>query len=492
MNFNLYNIIIENSIITAPIHAGGIVGEVDSVNAFSSAYNLIVAANVETTAEGSTPGMLVGNGDNYATNMTGLGIYNESKLISPNGTNNVGDLTIPGIDPSSYVTASQLALQNTYTSRGFSTTYFDYSELQNGYYPFLKNIDREYITLVSLPVSSQNMISLMSLMSVGYINNLNTYHKLPEYEVYISGVNTINIEFSKIDPSTMFTINNQSFFIEQRVYSFTYNFDEEITITLTDGWNSKEKVYSSEELKQTLLTYKEYYYFIKDGKVISNDREVNGLEGINLFNQYILFKDKRIYDIETREIKEGIQENFKMIDPVSLYSFSYDTHTIDTYYEYSVIDQERVIEQQILKKNSQIEMLSPSLSGKKTQVIMDSYNNKEYLTLLMDGKIVDLKEKIEKPVGFKNKKIEEISNNIYHNSNLLIVRYENGEVIVFNYRTGNMIYTTESDRQIDVISYFIENFSLKSESINMYNENALYEESKEMKSILNEYDITRV
>ena len=55
----------------------------------------------------------------------------------------------------------------------------------------------------------------------------------------------------------MFTINNQSFFIEQRVYSFTYNFDEEITITLTDGWNSKEKVYSSEEVKQTLLTYKE-------------------------------------------------------------------------------------------------------------------------------------------------------------------------------------------------------------------------------------------
>src|SRR5699024_2802984 len=109
----------------------------------------------------------------------------------------------------------------------------------------------------------------------------------------------------------------------------------------------------------------------------------------------------------------------------------------------------------------------------------------EYLTLLIDGKIVDLKEKIEKPAGFKNKEIEEISNNIYHNSNLLIVRYENGEVIVFNYRTGNMIYTTESDSQIDAISYFIKNFSLKSESVSMYNENVLYEESKEMKSILN-------
>ena len=51
-----------------------------------------------------------------------------------------------------------------------------------------------------------------------------------------------------------------------------------------------------------------------DGKVVSNDREVNGLEGINFFNQYILLQDKRVYDIETREIKEGNSENFKMIE----------------------------------------------------------------------------------------------------------------------------------------------------------------------------------
>ena len=483
---------VENSSISSPIYAGGIVGYVDTPVVNNSFRNIIVSANIETTAAGSSPGILVGNGDNYATNMTSLGIYNESKLISPSGTNNVSDLTIPGIEPSDYVTANDLALQTTYTSRGLSTTFFDYSELQNGYYPFLKDIDREYITLVPLPVSSQNMIRTMSLMSVGYMNNLHEYHELPEYEVYVSGVDTINIEFSKIDPSTMFTINGQSFFIERKVYSFTYKFNEEITITLTDGWNSKEKVYSSEEIKQTLLTYKEYYYFLKDGKVVSNDSQVNGLEGINLFNQYILLKGGKVYDIETRETKEENLENFKMIDSIPLYSFTYNTHTIDTYYGHSVIDKERVIEQQILKKNSQIEMISPSLKGKKTEVIMDSYNNKDYLTLLIDGKIVDLKEKIEKPAGFKNKEIEEISNNIYHNSNLLIVRYENGEVIVFNYRTGNMIYTTESDSQIDAISYFIENFSLKSESVSMYNENVLYEESKEMKSILNEYDITKV
>lgn len=485
-------VIVENCIISAPIRAGGIIGIVDEETITNSLNNIIISANVETTAEGSSPGMLIGNGDNYATNMTGLGIYNESKLISPSGTNNVVDLTIPGIEPSDYVTASQLALQSTYTSRGFSTSYFDYSELQNGYYPFLKNIDREYITLIPLPVSSQNMISLMSLMSIGYMNNLYEYHELPEYEVYVSGVDTINIEFSKIDPETMFTIAGQSFFIEQRVYSFTYNFDEEIKVTLTDGWNSKEKVYSSEELKQTLLTYKEYYYFLKDGKVISNDREVNGLEGINLFNQYILLKDKRIYDIETREIKEENYENFKMIDSVPLYSFTYDNHTIDTYYEYSVIDKERVIKQQILKKNSQIEMISSSLSGKKTEIIMDSYNNKEYLTLLIEGKIVDLKEKIEKPVGFKNKEIVEISNNIYHHSNLVIVRYENGKVIVFNYRTGNIIYTTENESQIDVISYFMENFSITNDHVFKNRENASYEESKEMKKILEEKDLTEI
>ena len=93
---------------------------------------------------------------------------------------------------------------------------------------------------------------------------------------------------------------------------------------------------------------------------------------------------------------------------------------------------------------------------------------------------------------FKNKGIKEISNNIYHNSNIVIVRYENGEVIVFNYRTGNMIYTTESENKIDIVSYFVNNFSITNDNVFENNENVLYEESKEMKSILNEYDITKM
>ena len=65
-------------------------------------------------------------------------------------------------------------------------------------------------------------------------------------------------------------------------------------------------------------------------------------------------------------------------------------------------------------------------------------------------------------------------------------------MIVFNYRTGNIVYTTESESKIDIVSYFINNFSITNDNVFENNENVLYEESKEMKSILNEYDITKV
>lgn len=485
-------VLVLNSTISAPNYAGGVIGLSELKLLENHFKNLIIIANIETTGEGNSPGIVIGNGDDYAENVTNLGIYNESKLINSNNESIVGDLNIEGITTSSYLNASQLALQNTYTSRSFSTSNWNFSELKNGYYPFLKKVNQEYITLIPLPVSTQNIMSTMSLMSMGYINNLHEYHELPEYEVYVSGANTINIEFSRIDPSTMFVLNDQSFFIDQRVYSFAYYFDEELKITLTDGWNSKEKNYSSEDLKQTLLTFKEYYYFLQDGKVVSNDLLANGLEGVNLFNQYILLQEGKVYNVDTKEIADRLFENFEMIEPISLYSFIYDNHNIETYYTYSIIDKERVIEQQMLKKNSQIEMIFPTLNSKRNQIIMDSYNNKEYLTLLTEGKIVDLKEKIKKPAGFINKNIVEMSNNVYHNSNLVIIRYENGKIIVFNYRTGNIVYTTENENKVDILSYFIDNFSITNDNLFENSENVLYEESKEMAQILKENDLNEI
>ena len=77
-------------------------------------YNNIIVANVETTNDPSTAGIVVGNGDALTTTMRNTLIYENSQL---NGEI-VSNLDIVGIDENNYGSASDLATQSTYTNRG--------------------------------------------------------------------------------------------------------------------------------------------------------------------------------------------------------------------------------------------------------------------------------------------------------------------------------------------------------------------------------------
>ena len=162
---------------------------------------------------------------------------------------------------------------------------------------------------------------------------------------------------------------------------------------------------------------------------------------------------------------EGLSESLQ-------YTFYYEEKTIKTYNTFSEIiseDGNKAIRNNVrlYVKNGRLYALPVELNLNNSIIklvesnfIIDSYNGKEYETVLgSDGKIYDLKESLKYPENFINKDITSIGNNLSksyidnvenisneesigeisgNNKHEIEVTYKNGDRVRFNYQTGEI------------------------------------------------------
>ena len=437
--------LIENSSISASYNAGGLIGQVDAMKTANQIYNNIIVANVETTNDPSSAGIVIGNGDALTTTMQNTLIYDQSQL---NGEI-VSGLDIVGIEEKNYGTASDLAIQSTYMSRGFSTTDFDFSPLSTGYYPTLKKAPGQ--ELIPLPISTFKL----STMSLAY--QMNYMRSLPQALAYSSGINTVNLEFSELNEYVTVYVNDIPYSLTDKTMTFYYDYQTDLRIVVTDGLNAKEYIFTPDDVKKTILTIGNYYYYLSDGKLVTNESREYSDTFIHLYDHYALTSDGRVLDLETGVYQENNITNLShKQNTTPLYSFTYQNQLIDTYYSYSLIDQEKEVDNQVFIKNGKVTMLRSDSMYYGDQLIIDSYNNKDYLLVLgSDGKLYSLKSEIKYPNDFKNKEIVEMSSNVLGNSSFILVRYEDGSIYGFDYRTGVRIVSTV-DNDISIVDYFVD------------------------------------
>ncbi len=176
-------------------------------------------------------------------------------------------------------------------------------------------------------------------------------------------------------------------------------------------------------------------------------------EYVNVYEGLALKSDGTVINIATNEIVEQNVETVLEENTKPLETYNYKDYRINTYGTYSTVNGN--IKLQIYNvRSGKFSVLSNGLDIKIGNSIIDNYNNKEYQTILStEGNLVDLKEMLKYPENFLTRNIKQIAQNTDEEKTEMIVLYNTGKVIVFNYVTGEVIYENNEKADSGLVDY---------------------------------------
>ena len=375
-------------------------------------------------------------------------------------------------------------------NKGLNFGYARYT-YNNGYFPILKtsysanlywspselNISQK---LVSIPTRTQEFTSAQSLddyseqMAVMACSIFDEVEELPEMYVYAIDVDKINIEFSNINSSAKFKIETsdttigEPVSITQKVYTLKYDYKTPITITLYNTDYSSKKEIKPEEVRNLLSINGDEYLYLKDNTINSNKRTLSG-KYVNLYKNQALLENGNICDITTMNNTENNANIELLKEAIPIAECKVNGQTIQTFAHCSITNSNTYKDQQIFVKNGYMYAVDGQMKTKEGAVIIDSYNDNQYETVLgTDGIMYDLLTKINYPANFKNKGIIAMTNNISDKNNIALVYYKTGKVYGFNYITGEEVYDNNLKAQnISLTDYITSNFNVSKMMYNM-------------------------
>ena len=506
---SVYYNISNADVIATSDYAGGIVGYMDNQNTTSATNKMVIYRNIlagsTISSSGNYAGSISSNSekepypndfyDNFISadvtssggNMSQFFIGNDfsdcnyTSKLAYNNLDNRGirvyeGSTYNGLSIASYAFPSNVKkysaadLKIVATFKELIASNFNFNDVTKGVYPYLSYS----VTWDGVPYVHPQKYDLPQGISIGSrgATPRDNYESFPDVNVYASDVDKINIEFSKIDNHVTFKVNKEEHLIDHLSYTYYYDFKEDFEILLSDGINEKRISIKADDIKEISSVYKDNYYFIENDKLISNtkvsledmslsnynysalkleNKEVNNTP-IHIYQNKVLLDSKNIYDVEKKKIISNSFVNLSLTDSVSLYEFQYGDNVISTYYNYSIIN-DKIVSKQVYVEDNSLEVVDSSLNNQKNYILVDSYNGNNHLLYLgNDGRLYSLKDDVSFPERFQNSSIKAIKTDIYHDSNIIMVLYENDDYVVFNYRNGRII--KQSTKNKDPFSYF--------------------------------------
>ncbi len=477
-SLGIYHNIVLNSNISAKTNAGGIVGNFDNTNTYSQntpfyrnfVENCIVEANStdgvaggligrlyqtplseiqrfnNSLIYGTVTGKVTGYGIGSIDNLTTSSFYQDASSVESISIQSGFKEYVSVLDLKDYQINSASKLHE-YLTKDYSSIYTN--PINDNYFPtFIANNYPSIPTerRVELPQIQSFARSFMA-PRMRMMRNYAVAYSYPvniNYNIYASDVDKINIEFSNIDPNNYFyyeigDYKSNNISIENRVYTIGYDYKTPIKIYVSNGSNYKTETINPNDLSKKVSIIDGKSYYITDGILYGEDNSyVGGF--INLYNDKALTTDNKIYYITTNEFIDNYI-NYDVLDTMPLYSFNYNGKSIKTYYNFAMID-DSIQNYQIIVKNGMLSIINSNLNNKKNSYIIDYYNNNEIqIVLKNNGELYSLKSDIKYPKDLVNNDIVELYTNIYSQDTIAIIRYKNGGVYSFNYRTGELIFT---------------------------------------------------
>lgn len=468
---------IQNSTVIGNDNVGGLIGYVTSELNSPDFDDIYLDVNVQTTNVYGNANIGIGNHNPYISAINNLHVYENSTV----NNKAVKDMSNADLSRDQLWTAADFHNPASYTL----SSQWRLSDISNGYYPKLYGYNTttllDYQEDVPLPMDT-NGLSMFRLMSM-YL-----FEEFPTYEVYTSGIDTINIEFLDTTSNAYFRIETADSVgdwmpITKRIYTLNYNFNTDFKVSLTDGRQTFTKEFKSDDLTFPASVYGDNYYYIENN-VLKGNQNTNITDVIHVYKNYALKKNGEVYNLSLNQYDHNVENNMMILDQAKpLYESLQDNGYIRTYANFTTVtnnNTEKLLDYQVISSNNTTSIVNESLSNRKNMNVMDSYGDNEYHTILgTDGMLHDLKENIKVPNDFKNSKIKFMTDNIDHNNGFVIIQYEDGKLYGFNYRTGQKLFVTSTNTNQSVTDYLMDYFtSSKSVTNDTYQE---YQESIKLK-----------
>ncbi|MFI3238521.1 MAG: hypothetical protein R3Y47_10930 [Lachnospiraceae bacterium] len=287
-----------------------------------------------------------------------------------------------------------------------------------------------------------------------------------DVNVYASGVDLINIELSEDPGDSLYyeievdgsIVEEGSWDSESCTMTMTWDYSTDFTLTLRNSTDVLSWDFASEDVVNTVMTYGTGYWYLCSGICydMNNDSISDNATFIHMYNGYVLDSNGNIWDVASEAITDTITSFQVQTDPTPIWSGTINGIEVESFATYSMASTGMKYTQMMVKDD--VVYTLPATGEGIGSFIIDTYSGSIYeTTLISNGSLTDWEEELVYPEDFANGSIAETSNNLYASSHIILVRYESGQLVAFNYLTGDVY---------DVYSDVLETVSLASFAMN--------------------------
>lgn len=349
------------------------------------------------------------------------------------------------------------------------------------------NLVQKQLTLSRLPLPRDKaMARTLNLTSSYGLRQVEATYGM----LYASDIDKINVEFSEdlvnagyyVLKSGDTTIAKEV--IKDRVTTFSYAFDENLTFeygflkdtglsddAILKGSNLEEIesiLLGVNDIKTDIMVYRNDYYYISDTGLVSTAGTWSG-DFVTVMNGKALDLAGNIWNVESRKKVGSVTQITKQTEDNPLWTFKYGSIDIATYAKFSSIKSEYDTinrNAQIFVMNDQLFTVDGSLETRKTDILIYKLNGVQYQTVLgNDGMMVDMmQDDWNIPEDIDNQAIVRMSNTLNASVPYVLVEYNNGGIIGYNYATGDILFDNSIEREVSLLDYAVEFFAEKKDS----------------------------
>ena len=412
---------------------------------------------------------------------------------------------------------------NVYSSSNYSSLYWNYNGLANNYMPYLTYAPTNNYFMDSsrriMPYQEDYLMDAAKekvlVDSRGlYMYQYETYqggvpipgsgavvyrllrtsfktNNLPQAEFYAVDADKLNIEFAETNSNMTFEVRANGIVvaksnITQRAYTLAYDFKSELELIVSDGENTRYYEIWPEDVSRNIMTWASNYYYITIDGIKGNKETISG-HFVHLYAGHAIDIYGKVWDVESAQPIRTLS-SITLEEKVSpLHRFVYESYAIDTYKNYSIVDSTTRNKLRLYVKQGELSAISSGMSIVMDSVVLDNYNGNKYCSVLSnEGVIVDMLEnRFTYPEDFDNQGIQYMTNNLYSNDHIVLVRYYDGAVAGFNYITGEKLNIDSPRANTNTSSGMSTKDSGRVSSISMVNFASLYVDSMSFESDLN-------